>query len=108
MQEKNRFFTVVPPPMMQNGEPVSSEPFYLEAVICKYETSQMGGMQKVTEKDVVMGARKFQKSISGNMVLTRSHDLKVVSLVNFDPQNKNGEYFRLAARHGPVGIQNCS
>ena len=49
-QEKNRFFTVVPPPMMQNGETVSSEPFYLEAVICKYETSQMGGMQKVTEK----------------------------------------------------------
>ena len=58
-QEKNRFFTVVPPPTKLNDEPVSSAPYYLEAVICKYETSQMGGMQKVTEKDVVMGSRKF-------------------------------------------------
>jgi len=31
------------------------------------------------------------------MVLTRSHDLKVVSLVNFDAANKNGEYFKIAA-----------
>lgn len=91
-QEKDRYMIANP-----NSKDVSSGPYYLEAVICKYETSQMGGLQKVTEKDVVMGARKYQKSEKGNMVLTRSHDLKVVSLVNFDAANKNGEYFKIAA-----------
>ena len=91
-QEKDRFMVATP-----TSKDVSSEPFDLEAVICKYETSRMGGMQKVAERDLVMGARKFQKSDKGNMVLTRSHDLKVVSLANFDPTNKNGEFFKIAA-----------
>lgn len=55
-QEQDRY-------MIANANPkdVSSENniYHVQAVICKYTTSTTGGLQKVTEKDVVMGQRKF-------------------------------------------------
>lgn len=41
--------------------------------------------------------RSFFKSGNGNMVLTRSRDKRVVSLVNFNRQDPKGEYFKIMA-----------
>ena len=61
-----------------------------------YKTNNKGGMQRVNQIETKMG-RTFFKSENGNMVLTRSRDKRVVSLVNFNRHDPNGEYFKLMA-----------
>jgi branched-subunit amino acid aminotransferase/4-amino-4-deoxychorismate lyase len=41
--------------------------------------------------------RKYFPAKNGNMVLTRSKDKKVISLVNFDRFDERGEYFKVLA-----------
>jgi hypothetical protein len=41
--------------------------------------------------------RKYFPAKNGNMMLTRSKDKKVISLVNFDRDNEMGEYFKVLA-----------
>jgi hypothetical protein len=55
-------------------------------------------MKRLDEKTISMGiGRKFIKSNNGNMMLTRSLDLSIVSLSSFDKFEVNGNYFSIKA-----------
>jgi len=41
--------------------------------------------------------RSYFPSEKGNMMLTRSKDLKIISVTNFDMNDKNGEFFKILA-----------
>jgi hypothetical protein len=41
--------------------------------------------------------RKFISAGNGNMTLTRSKDKKIVSVTNFDRENRKGDYFKILA-----------
>ena len=68
----------------------------LEAILAIYKVTAVGGMQRSHQCNVKMG-RKYIPSKNGNMVLTRSKDKKVISLVSFDRDNEWGEYFKVLA-----------
>lgn len=53
-------------------------------------------MTKRCEVNANMG-RKLLKPYLGNMSLTRSRDRKIVSVTNFEKDNKDGQYFRVYA-----------
>lgn len=53
-------------------------------------------MQRVHEVSVKMG-RKFFPSKNGNMMLTRSRDKKLISLVSFDRDNMYNDHFKVLA-----------
>jgi len=54
-------------------------------------------MCRFNEISVNMQGRKFYKSSNGNMVLTQSRCKGLISLVNFDKEEKNEEYMKLMA-----------
>lgn len=68
----------------------------IEGIIGLYKVTPFGKLEKYSEVDLNMG-RKFFPSQNGNMVLTRSKDKKIVSLTNFDKNDKNGQYFKVMA-----------
>ena len=68
----------------------------VEAILAIYKVSQLGGMQRSHQCNVKMG-RKYFPAKNGNMMLTRSKDKKIISLVNFDRDSEKGEYFRVLA-----------
>jgi hypothetical protein len=59
----------------------------VEAILAIYKVTATGGMQRSHQCNVKMG-RKYFPAKNGNMVLTRSKDKKVISLVNFDRENE--------------------
>ena len=68
----------------------------VEAILALYKITPLGGMQRSNQVDVKMG-RKFFQSKTGNMILTRSKDKKIISLTNFDCNDPDGEYFKTLA-----------
>lgn len=67
-----------------------------EAVLALYKITKDGKMMRHNSITMNMG-KKFFPSRDGNMTLTRSKDKKVFSVINFDQENKLGEYFKLMA-----------
>ena len=56
-----------------------------EASLALYKVNKLGCLKRIEQRDVSMGiGRRFFKSDNGNMVLTRSTDLSIISLANFD------------------------
>jgi len=79
--------------------PTKTENLMVEVVLALYKTNHKGKMQRIlqaAEADVKIG-RKFFKSENGNMQLTRSTNKQLISLVNFDRNNKYDEFFKLFA-----------
>lgn len=74
----------------------SREKPMVEAILAIYKVTALGGMQRSHQCNVKMG-RKYFPAKNGNMMLTRSKDKKVISLVNFDRDNEMGEYFKVLA-----------
>mgnify|MGYP001122590251 CR=1 FL=1 len=74
----------------------SQEKPMVEAILAIYKVTAVGGMQRSHQCNVKMG-RKYFPAKNGNMMLTRSKDKKVISLVNFDRDNEKGEYFKVLA-----------
>ena len=74
----------------------SQEKPMVEAILAIYKVTAVGGMQRSNQCNVKMG-RKYFPAKNGNMMLTRSKDKKVISLVNFDRDNEKGEYFKVLA-----------
>ena len=68
----------------------------IEGIIGLYKVTALGKLEKYSEVDLNMG-RKFMPSSKGNMVLTRSKDKKIVSITNFDREDKNENYFKFLA-----------
>ena len=68
----------------------------IEPIIATYRVSSQGCMMRTNEATIPMG-RKFFSANDGNMTLTRSTDKRVISLVNFDSDNVDGEFFKLMA-----------
>jgi hypothetical protein len=54
-------------------------------------------MIRLNETSVSMMGRKFYESKDGNMTLIRSTDKRCISLVNFEPDNSNDNFFKLLA-----------
>ena len=56
-----------------------------EAFLALYKVNKIGGLKRLEERDISLGiGRKFIESNKGNMMLTRSTDLSIISLCNFD------------------------
>ena len=68
----------------------------IEGILALYKISKDGGLKRISEIDIKMG-RKYQKPKNGNMMLTRSKDKKLISLVNFDLSDKNDKIFKVLA-----------
>ena len=54
-------------------------------MICLYKVTSSGGMKRMDEVPIKM-ARDFIPSQNGNMMLVRSYDKKLISLVHFDKE----------------------
>jgi hypothetical protein len=57
-----------------------------------YKVTKQGQMQRINEVPIKMG-RKFFPSMDANMTLTLSKDKRLISLLNFDQDNSDGDYF---------------
>jgi hypothetical protein len=69
-----------------------------ECSLALYKVNKLGCLKRIEERDVSMGiGRQFIKSSNGNMVLTRSTDMSLISLANFDPNNKMDMFFSIKA-----------
>ena len=56
-----------------------------EAFLALYKVNKLGGLKRLEERDISLGiGRKFIESNNGNMMLTRSTDLSIISLCNFE------------------------
>jgi hypothetical protein len=60
----------------------------IEGMLVLYGVNDRGGLRRITETELKMG-RKFKESRNGNMMLTRSKNKKLISLVNFDLLDRN-------------------
>ena len=68
----------------------------IEGILALYKISKDGGLTRISEIDIKMG-RKYKEPKNGNMMLTRSKDKKLISLVNFDISDKNEKIFKILA-----------
>jgi hypothetical protein len=68
----------------------------IEGILAMYKINAQGGMQRHSEVDLNMG-RSYFPSEKGNMMLTRSKDKKIISVTNFDKNDRNGEFFKILA-----------
>ena len=68
----------------------------MEGQLVSYKIDPKGHMRRIGEVELQMG-RNFIPSGKGNMNLVRSMDKKIVSIVNFDPDDKFGQYFKVLA-----------
>ena len=65
-------------------------------MICLYKVTPSGGMKRIDEVPIKMG-RNFVPTSKGNMVLVRSYDKRLISLVNYDKSDIEGNYFNVKA-----------
>lgn len=60
--------------------------------------NKLGGLKRLEGQDISMGiGRKFFKSRNGNMMLTRSTDLSIISLANFNAVEVDNLFFSIKA-----------
>ena len=81
----------------------------IEPIIALYRVNMSGKMIRLNETSVNMG-RKFFAAKDGNMTLIRSTDKRSMSLVNFENDNKDDQFFKLMAwtiKLNPFPIPQC-
>lgn len=65
-------------------------------ILAEYAVTATGTMRRINETNINMG-RNFISSKDGNMTLTRSYGKNLVSLVNFNKNDRDEKYFKVKA-----------
>ena len=80
----------------KKGNCAKEKHVYVMGLIALYKVTPSGTMKRLDEVNIEMG-RNFFASEKGNMTLTRSYGKNLISLCNFDHNDKHGNYFKVKA-----------